>query len=130
MKRILQSYLKRLTNLSATNKSLVLLRLAAERFIDLHDFNYLFKNNSFEIVSNLIAKKDRFTICNFADSRDESSNLMSKKLKRLTMTLPILGLNHTNRKVTQFQRKPQELRRTSLKTNHKTSRLSLRNQRG
>ncbi len=84
MKQILQSYLRRLTNLTANNKSLLLLRLVSDRFIDLHDFNFLLKKSSFEIIENLIGKKPKIGICSVADSRDEDSNLMSRKLKRLS----------------------------------------------
>lgn len=84
MKHILQSYLRRLTNLSANNKSLLLLRLRADHFIDLNEFNFLVKKSSFEIVNDLIVKKPRINICNLADSRDEDSNLMSRRIKRLS----------------------------------------------
>jgi len=84
MKHILQSYLRRLTNLSANNKSLLLLRLIGDQFIDLHEFNFLLKKSSFEIIDSLIVKKPRINICNLADSRDEANNLISRKLKRLS----------------------------------------------
>lgn len=84
MKHILQSYLKRLTNLTANNKSLLLLRLISDRFIDLHEFNFLIKKSSFEIINSLIEKKPRIGICSLADSRDEANNLMSRRLKRLS----------------------------------------------
>ena len=84
MKHILQSYLKRLTNLTANNKSLLLLRLLSNQFIDLHEFNYLLKKSSFEIIDSLICKKPRIDICNMVDSRDQDTNLISKKLKRLS----------------------------------------------
>ena len=83
MKHILQSYLRRLTNLTANNKSLVLLRLISDQFIDLHDFNFLLKKSSFEIIDSLICKKPKIKLCNLADSRDEESNLISRRLKRL-----------------------------------------------
>ncbi len=83
MKQILRSYLRRLTNLTANNKSLLLLRLTAGQFIDVHNFNFLKKKSSFEVISDLIAKKSRINVCSFADSRDEASNLMSRKLKRI-----------------------------------------------
>ncbi len=83
MKHILQSYLRRLTNLTANNKSLLLLRLVSDRFIDLHGFNFLTKKSSFEIINGLIARKPKIPMCSIADSRDEDSNLMSKKLARL-----------------------------------------------
>jgi hypothetical protein len=84
MKHILQSYLRRLTNLTSKNKSLLLLRLTGDHFIDLHEFNYLLNKPSFHIISSLIGKKPAFPICGLADSRDEDSNLASKKLKRLS----------------------------------------------
>ncbi len=84
MKQILQSYLRRLTNLSANNKSLLLLRLVSDRFIDLHDFNFLIKKSSFNIIESLIGKKPKIEICSVADSRDEDNNLMSRRLKRLS----------------------------------------------
>lgn len=84
MKHILQSYLRRLTNLTANNKSLLLLRLTSNHFIDLHDFNFLLKKSSFEIINSLIGKRPRIGICSLADSRDESNNLMSRRLKRLS----------------------------------------------
>lgn len=86
MKHLLQSYLRRLTNLSANNKSLLLLRLVSGQFIDLHEFNFLFKKSSFEIINNLIGRKSRIALCSLADSRDEDANLVSRKLKRLSRT--------------------------------------------
>lgn len=86
MKHILQSYLRRLTNLTAKNKSLMLLRLASGQFVDLHDFNFLVKKPSFAIINNLIGRKSKTAICSLADSRDEDANLMSRKLKRLSRT--------------------------------------------
>jgi superfamily I DNA and/or RNA helicase len=86
MKHILQSYLRRLTNLTSKNKSLLLLRLGGDHFIDLHAFNFLLKKPSFHIISSLIGKRPAIPICNLADSRDEDSNLVSKKLRRLART--------------------------------------------
>ena len=86
MKHILQSYLRRLTNLSTNNKSLLLLRLIGNHFIDLHDFNFLNKKPSFEIISSLIGKKSKITICSLSDSRDEDSNLISRRLRQLART--------------------------------------------
>ena len=81
MKQILQSYLRRLTDLSTNNKSLLLLRLTSDHFIDLHDFNFLNKNSSFDIIGNLIARKPHIPLCPVANSRDESSNKVSKNNK-------------------------------------------------
>jgi len=84
MKQILQSYLRRLTNLTSKNRSLLLLRLSSDHFFDLHQLNFLLNKPSFHVISQLIAKKTSFNICSFADSRDEDSNVVSKKLKRLS----------------------------------------------
>ena len=84
MKHILQAYLKRLTNLSANNKSLLLLRLVSGQFIDINEFNFLLKQSSWQIIDSLICKKPRVGLCSLADSRDEDSNLISRKIKRLS----------------------------------------------
>ncbi len=82
MEKILKSYLNRLTNLTAKNRSLLLLRLTSDQFIDIHDFNFLNKQPSFSILENLIAGKN-VTLCPHADSRDEDVNNSSRKLKHL-----------------------------------------------
>ena len=84
MKHILQAYLKRLTNLSANNKSLLLLRLVSGQFIDINEFNFLLKQSSWQIIDSLICKKPRVGLCSLTDSRDEDSNLISRKIKRLS----------------------------------------------
>jgi hypothetical protein len=81
-KNILQAYLRRLTNLSGNNRSLLLLKLAAEQLIDVHDFSFLNGDRSFEIINALIAGRDK-RLCQVLDSRMESNNEVSKKLKKL-----------------------------------------------
>ncbi len=83
MHQILQSYLRRLTNLSGSNRSLLLLRLISEQCMDLHQFDYALNQPSFDIVSGLIAKKNHVPLCAQLDSRDKESNRLSTKLKRL-----------------------------------------------
>lgn len=83
MQEILQAYQRRLTNLSSNNRSLLLLRLMADQFIDLHDFNFLLKDPSFKIIHQLIAGKKSIRLCSNIDPRDKSSNDVSQKLKRL-----------------------------------------------
>lgn len=84
-KDILSTYLRRLTNLSGTNRSLVLLRLYADQLADLHEANHLNKLPSFEIIKALIAGKD-VKLCPVLDSRLEASNAFSHKLKKLQRT--------------------------------------------
>ncbi len=81
-KHTLQTYLRRLTNLSGNNRSLVLLRLHAEQLIDVHEFSFLNGDRSFEIINALIAGRSK-KLCQVLDSRIEANNEASKKLKRL-----------------------------------------------
>lgn len=82
VKNILHSYLRRLTNLSGNNRSLLLLRLPAEQLMDLNEVNHLNGYPSFEVVKALIAGKT-IKLCQVLDSRVESNNEVSKKLKKI-----------------------------------------------
>ncbi|MGF1639056.1 MAG: AAA domain-containing protein [Cyclobacteriaceae bacterium] len=84
MNQILQSYLRRLTNLTASNRSLLLLRLPADQFIDLHEFDFVNNKPSFSIIENLIARKSKIKLTTVADSRDANANKASLKIKRLS----------------------------------------------
>jgi len=84
MHNILRHYLKRLTNLSGTNRSLLLLRLISDQTLDLHDFDFLLNKSSFSIIEDLIAKKKTIPVAAISDSRLEFNNIMSQKLKKLT----------------------------------------------
>jgi len=86
MQKTLKSYLKRLTNLTGNNRSLLLLKLLSGQFVDLHDFNHLSGNTSFSIVEALIANKSKIKLCDEIDPRDEDVNIISKQLKRLQRT--------------------------------------------
>lgn len=81
-KNIITSFLRRLTNLSGTNRSLVLLRLLNEQFIDLHAFSFLNGLNSFEIVRALV-RGSSYKLCAVHDSRLEANNVASQKVKML-----------------------------------------------
>jgi len=83
MQKILKSYLKRLTNLTASNRSLLLLRLRADHFIDLHEADFTASKSSFGVIEELIDRKRSIDICPQLDPRDEKSNELSKKLKKL-----------------------------------------------
>jgi hypothetical protein len=86
MNRILKAYLKRLTNLSTRNKSLLLPGLPAEQFIDLHDLDFLLGKSSFEFVQQLIQRKSRIPLCDLQDPRFEKVNEVSKKLRKISRT--------------------------------------------
>jgi hypothetical protein len=83
MEKILQSYQKRLTNLSSNNRSLLLLRLVSDQFIDLHNLDYALNDPSYKIIHQFIAGKSSIRICSNIDPRDKDSNNVSQRLKRL-----------------------------------------------
>lgn len=81
-KKLLNAYLRRLTNLSGNNRSLFLPRIRSEQFLDLHALSQLNKEKSFSIIEALIAQKKKI-ICPVLDSRMEVSNEASGRLKKL-----------------------------------------------
>jgi hypothetical protein len=86
MQKLLKLYLRRLTNLTGSNRSVLLRRLVAGHFLDLWDVNYLYPNTSaFLAIENLIAHKQT-AICPLADPRDESVNTISRRLRQLQRT--------------------------------------------
>ncbi len=81
--KIFQTYLRRLTNLSGNNKSLLLLRLSATQDLDLHRLDYLTNQPSFMLINQLIAGKEGIVLCDVADSRNATVNEVSQHLKRI-----------------------------------------------
>lgn len=94
MQQILKSYLKRLINISATNRSLLLRKLTKQQFIDVHDFDFAHNKPSFSIVKDLIAGKNKIQLSKITDSRDESVNLLSRRLKKLNRYEKMLYEEH------------------------------------
>ncbi|HEY0742633.1 MAG TPA: AAA domain-containing protein [Chryseosolibacter sp.] len=85
MKSILRTYLRRLTNLSGNNRSLLLLRLSQDQLMDLHETSHLNGLPSFEVIRGLINSRN-VKLCQVLDSRLEANNEVSKKLKKLQRT--------------------------------------------
>lgn len=83
MHDILRYYLKKLTNLSGSNRSLMLLRAISDQIIDLNDFDFILNKSSFSLIEDLIAKKNKIPLAALSDPRMESNNMLSKKLKKL-----------------------------------------------
>lgn len=83
MKEILKSYLRRLTNLSGNSRSILLLRLLKEQFVDIHDFDFALNESSFKILESIIARKSKIPLCDVQDSRDSQSNKLSARLRKL-----------------------------------------------
>ncbi|MCF2516433.1 AAA domain-containing protein [Dyadobacter sp. CY351] len=86
MDRILKAYLKRLTNLSTRNKSLLLPGLPSEQFLDLHETDFLLEKPAIELIRQLVSGKSRIALCDVADSRFEKVNEASKKLRKIART--------------------------------------------
>jgi AAA domain/Protein of unknown function (DUF4011) len=83
---MLKTYLKRLTNLSTRNRSLLLGGLPAEQFLDLHDLDFIDSKASFEIVGQLIAQRKAIKLCDVADARYQKVNEVSKRLRKIART--------------------------------------------
>lgn len=86
MQQILQSYQRRLTNLSGNNRSLLLLRLMADQFIDLNDFDFLDMKPSFRIIEELIGRKSAINLIPNTDSRAADSNKLAGRLRKIHRT--------------------------------------------
>jgi AAA domain/Protein of unknown function (DUF4011) len=86
LQKILKSYQKRLTNLTSRNKSLLLLNLSAEQFLDIHELDFLQNKPSFNLVEQLIAQKNTIPLCEVHDSRYERVNEVSKRLRKISRT--------------------------------------------
>ena len=86
LQKILKSYQKRLTNLTSRNKSLLLLNLSAEQFLDIHELDFLQNKSSFNVIEQLIAQKNTISLCEIHDPRYERVNEISKRLRKISRT--------------------------------------------
>jgi DNA replication protein DnaC len=59
------------------------LKIFAEQFIDLHEFDFLVKEPSFQIIHQLIAGRSSIKLCSQVDPRDTRSNDASRRLKKI-----------------------------------------------
>lgn len=84
MEKVLKSYLRRLSNLSGTNRSLLLLKLISEQFVDIHDLDYAEGQPSFQIIKDLMLQKKKIPLCSELDSRSKSTNELSTRLKKIS----------------------------------------------
>ncbi|WP_420148830.1 AAA domain-containing protein [Spirosoma sp.] len=83
---VLKTFRRRLTNLSSRNRSLLLTSLPSGQFLDLHETDFLLNKPSFSIIADLISRKASITLCEVLDPRQERSNEVSRKLKRINRT--------------------------------------------
>ena len=83
---LLKSYLKRLTNLTSRNRSLLLLNLPQRQFLDVHDLNFINQKPSYELISQLLEQKKSIKLCEVLDPRFERNNELSQQLKQISKT--------------------------------------------
>ncbi|MCY7352327.1 MAG: AAA domain-containing protein [Cytophagaceae bacterium] len=86
MRQTLKSYLRRLTNLTARNRSLLLTTLPAEQFLDVQDLDFLDGKPSFDVIAQLIGQKKIIALCDVLDPRYERVNTVSQRLRRIART--------------------------------------------
>lgn len=83
---VLRVFRRRLTNLSSRNRSLLLTSLPASQFLDLHETNFLLNKPSFSLIADLIGRKTSVPLCEVLDARQERSNEISRKIRRIDRT--------------------------------------------
>ncbi|AKD57735.1 AAA domain-containing protein [Spirosoma radiotolerans] len=83
---VLKTFRRRLTNLSSRNRSLLLTTLPASQFLDLHETDFLLNKPSFTIIADLLGRKSSVSLCEVLDPRQERSNEVSRKLRRIDRT--------------------------------------------
>lgn len=83
MDKVLKTYLKKLTNLSSSNKSLLQLRLYGSQDIDVNQFDFLDNKPSFDIIQALVTGKGKIALCDNLDSRNDKVNEATRTLKKI-----------------------------------------------
>ena len=86
VKKLLQIFKQRLTNLSGNNRSLVLLRLYIGQHIDLQQYDFVLGKSAFDIIRQLLANKPWIPLCQVVDARDAANNRVSYLTKQLQRT--------------------------------------------
>lgn len=85
-KNSLRIFQRRLVNLSPRNRSLVLLSLPKEQFLDIYELDFLLNAPSFEIIKGLMAGKSNQLLCEVLDPRYQKVNEVSRRLKLIART--------------------------------------------
>ena len=83
---VLKTFRRRLTNLSSRNRSLLLTSLPAGQFLDLNETDFLLNKPSFTVIADLIGRKTATALCEVLDPRQERSNEVSRKLRKIDRT--------------------------------------------
>lgn len=85
-KNSLRIFQRRLVNLSPRNRSLVLLSLPKEQFLDIHELDFLSGSSSFHLIKGCIAGKSNLPLCEVLDPRDQKVNDISRRLRLIART--------------------------------------------
>lgn len=86
VKKLLQVFRQRLTNLSGNNRSLILTRLYIGQHIDLQQYDFVLGKPAFDIVRQLLAHKSWIPLCQTTDARDAANNRVSYLTRQLYRT--------------------------------------------
>ncbi|CCH56227.1 superfamily I DNA and RNA helicase and helicase subunits-like protein [Fibrisoma limi BUZ 3] len=89
--RVLKTFRRRLTNLSRRNRSLVLTSLPGDQFLDLHETDFLLNKPSFSIIADLVGRKAAISLCDVLDARQQRSNEVSRRLRRIERTVRFIN---------------------------------------
>src|SRR5688572_5093871 len=81
MEHILKAYQRRLLNLSANNRALLLRRLSAGLHLDLQDLDFVLGKSAFELLREVISGKKSIPLVPLADSRQAAVAPLSRKLQ-------------------------------------------------
>ena len=83
MKALLNTYLRRLYDLTSRNRSLFLLRLLKQHDLDLFQLGEGMGEAGFSIIRGLVAGDRDQVLCPVTDSRDHGSNVLSRKVRQI-----------------------------------------------
>jgi superfamily I DNA and/or RNA helicase len=94
MEHILKAYQRRLTNLSANNRSLLLRRLVSGLHFDFHDLDFVLGKPVFGLLQEVISGKNNIQLAPLADSRQAAVAPLTRKLQTIFRRAELLREEH------------------------------------
>jgi hypothetical protein len=94
MEHILKAYQRRLVNLSANNRALLLRRLQAGLQLDWHDLDFVLGKPAFELLRTVITGKKSLPVAPLADPRQAAAAPLSRKLQAIFRRSELLREEH------------------------------------
>ncbi|MCS7004576.1 MAG: AAA domain-containing protein [Cytophagales bacterium] len=83
---ILKTFQRRLTNLTAKNKSLYLSGIIKSQFLDIQELDFLENKPAFFVIEQILNKRKKIALCNVIDSTYTPNNPTSKQLLQIVRT--------------------------------------------